>query len=55
MRALKEKVPTLDALSTGNPIKLEFDHLHKVYVKLMSFNMVLGLAVLYGSVVVFRT
>ena len=55
MHALKEKVPTLDALSASNPVKLEFDHLHKVYVKLMSFNMVLGLAVLYGSVVIFKS
>ncbi len=54
MQALKEKIPTLDALSASNPVKLEFDHLHTVYVKLMSFNLVLGLAVLYGSVVIFR-
>ena len=55
MRAIREKVPTLDALSSSNPIRMEFDHLHKVYVKLMSFNLVLGLAVLYGSVVIFRS
>ncbi len=54
MRAIKEKVPTLDALSANNPDKMEFDHLHKVYVKLMSFNLVLGLAVLYTSVVIFK-
>ena len=55
MQALKEKVPALEALSESNPVKIEFNHLHKVYVKLMSFNLVLGLAVLYTSVVIFKS
>ena len=55
MHALKEKVPTLEALSEGNPVKVEFDHLHKVYVKLMSLNLVLGLTVLYFSVLIFKS
>ena len=54
MHALKEKVPTLEALSENHPVKLEFDHLHKVYVKLMSMNLVFGLAVLYLSVLIFK-
>lgn len=51
MENLREKIPTLDALSETNSVKTEFDRLHRIYVKLMSINLVLGMVVLYGSVV----
>ena len=51
---LRETVPTLDALPETNPSRKEFNRLHKMYVRLMSVNLVLGLAVLYGSVVILR-
>ena len=54
MHALKEKVPTLEMLSSGHAVKEEFDRLHHLYVKLMSLNLVLGMGVLYVSVVVLK-
>ena len=51
MKSLREKIPALDELLESNPAKVEFDRLHRIYVKLMSLNLVIGLAVLYGSVV----
>ncbi len=54
MQSLKEQIPTLDALSTNNTVKAEFDRLHTIYVRLMSLNLVLGLSLLYGSVVVLK-
>ena len=54
LEAIKEKVPTLDSLSADHPSKVEFNRLHQLYVKLMSLNLVIGLFVLYGSVVVLR-
>ena len=54
LESLKEKIPTLDTLSTNHAAKIEFDRLHRIYVKLMSLNLVLGLAVLYGSVVILK-
>ena len=53
LESLKEKIPTLDTLSATHPSKFEFDRLHRIYVQLMSLNLILGLALLYGSVVVF--
>ena len=55
MESLKEKIPTLDALSSSHAAKIEFDRLHRIYVKLMTFNLALGLIVLYGSIVVLKT
>jgi len=54
MRALKEKVPALEMLGPDHTVKQEFDRLHHLYVKLMSLNLVLGMGVLYGSVVIFK-
>ena len=54
MDSLKEKIPTLDTLSAHHGAKMEFDRLHAIYVKLMSLNLVLGLIVLYGSVVILK-
>ena len=54
MESLKEKISTLDALSANNAAKIEFGRLHKIYVRLMSLNLLLGLAVLYLSVIILR-
>ena len=54
MNSLKEKIPTLGALSANHAAKIEFDRLHRIYVRLMSLNLVLGLVVLYGSVVILK-
>jgi uncharacterized membrane protein len=54
LEQLRENVPTLDTLSESNPSRKEFSRLHKWYVRLMSFNLVLGLALLYGSVVILK-
>lgn len=54
LESLKEKIPMLDTLSTNHAAKIEFDRLHRIYVKLMSLNLVLGLGVLYGSVVILK-
>lgn len=54
METLKEKIPTLDVLSASNAAKMEFDRLHHLYVRLMSLNLVLGLAILYGSVILLK-
>lgn len=54
LESLKEQIPTLDALSSTHAAKIEFDRLHRIYVKLMTLNLALGLAVLYGSVVILK-
>lgn len=54
MEAIKQSVPTLDTLSAEHPSKVEFNHMHQLYVRLMVVNLILGLVVLYGSVVVFK-
>lgn len=54
MESLKEQIPTLDALSSTHAAKKEFDRLHRIYVKLMTLNLALGLLALYGSVVVLK-
>jgi uncharacterized membrane protein len=54
LEAVKASVPTFDSLSPDHAAKIEFNRLHKLYVQLMSLNLVLGLAVLYGSVVVLK-
>ncbi len=54
MAALREKTPTLDTLSANHAAKIEFNRLHRIYVRLMSLNLVLGLGVLYGSVVILK-
>ena len=54
LESLKQNIPTLDSLSSTNAAKMEFDRLHRLYVKLMSLNLVLALAVLYASVIIFK-
>jgi len=54
LEAIKAEVPTLDSLSVDHPSKLEFHRTHKLYVRLMGLNLILGLFVLYGSVVVLK-
>lgn len=54
LERLRESVPTFDSLPAMHESKKEFTRLHKTYVRLMSLNLVLGLAVLYGSVVFLR-
>ena len=54
LESIKERVPTLDSLSPENPDKKEFSRLHKLYVRLMSMNLLLGLTALYVSVGVLR-
>lgn len=54
MHQIRMSSPTFDNLSVKSPVKAEFDRLHKLYVRLMSINLVIGLIVLYASVVIFR-
>lgn len=54
LESLKEQIPTLEALSPVHAAKIEFDRLHRIYVKLMTLNLALGLVVLYGSVVILK-
>ena len=54
MDSIKEKNPTLSTLSKDHPAKVEFDKLHHLYVRLMSLNLVIGIAALYGSVVILK-
>jgi uncharacterized membrane protein len=54
LERLRESTPTLDSLSENHETKKEFLRIHKLYVRLMSVNLVLGLAVLYGSVVILK-
>jgi hypothetical protein len=54
LESIKEEVPTLETLSPEHPSKVEFNKLHRLYVKLMSLNLVLGLMALYGSVVILK-
>ena len=54
LESIKERMPTLDSLSSNHAAKIEFDRLHRIYVKLMSLNLVLALGVLYLSVVIFK-
>ncbi len=54
MEAVKEKVPGFDTLAKDHPAKVEFNRLHRLYVQLMSLNLVIGLGVLYFSVVIFK-
>lgn len=51
MDQIKAKIPTLDVLPDSHAAKGEFNRLHKLYVKLMSLNLALGLLALYLSVV----
>ncbi len=54
LEAIKTGVPTFDSLSPNHPSKIEFHRLHQLYVRLMSLNLVVGLLVLYGSVVLLK-
>ncbi len=54
LEALKTRIPTLEMLPENHPARSEFNHLHRLYAKLMSLNLVLGLMVLYASVVILR-
>ncbi len=54
MATIKENVPTLDTLSEDNPSKMQFKRLHRLYVLMMSGNLILGLCVLYASIRILR-
>ena len=54
MQSIKQHVPPLEMSSEGHAAKIEFDRLHRLYVKLMSLNLVIGMIVLYVSVVVLK-
>ena len=54
MESLKEKIPTLDALSTNHEDKKKFDRMHRLYVRLMGLNLILGLFALYVSIMIFH-
>ena len=49
MKTLREGTLNFYDLSPEHAVKKEFRRLHKLYVNLMSLNLVLGLAVLYAS------
>ena len=50
---LKEKIPTLETLPRGHAERIGFDRLYSIQAALMTANLLLGLAVLYGSIGVF--
>ena len=54
MDSIKEQTSTLESLSDTHPSKVEFKKLHKLYVLLFFVNLILGLLVLYGTVLLFR-
>lgn len=54
MESLREKIPTLDMLSSGHAAKMEYERLHKIYVRLMSLNLALGMILLYASVAILK-
>ncbi|MBI3306977.1 MAG: DUF4149 domain-containing protein [Candidatus Omnitrophica bacterium] len=54
MEALRDKIPTLDMLSSNQAVKIEYDRLHKIYVRLMSLNLALGMILLYASVAILK-
>ena len=54
MASIKASVSTLDSLSENHPSKIQFNQMHRLYVILMSLNLILGLVVLYSSVIVLR-
>ena len=54
MTSIKQHIPPLEMSTEGHAAKIEFDRLHRLYVKLMSLNLVLGMLVLYVSVVVLK-
>jgi uncharacterized membrane protein len=47
--------PGFETQTDDQDMKREFRSLHRVYVRLMSLNLVLGTAVLYGSIVLLST
>ena len=53
MESMKEN-PAAHSLPEGSAVKTEFDKMHKIYVRLMSLNLVMGLGALYASVVIFQ-
>lgn len=53
MERLKASAPVFETLPETDPARVEFKALHHLYVRLMGLNLVLGLGLLYGSVVIF--
>jgi len=54
MARIRDKVPTFDSLSAEHESKKEFRRHHKAYVSLMCLNLILGLMVLYGSILTLK-
>jgi hypothetical protein len=54
LEKIKEEVPTFDSLSANHPAKVEFHRWHTIYVWLMMANLILGLGVLYGSIIILK-
>ena len=54
MQGIKERTAAFETLPADNPDKMVFNRLHKLYVRLMSLNLVLGLVVLYVSVILLK-
>ena len=54
LSAVREGAAGFESLPPEHPSKRKFASLHRLYVRLMSLNLILGLAALYGSVALFN-
>ncbi len=54
LSAVREDTAGFESLPAEHPSKKRFGRLHRLYVRLMSLNLILGMTALYGSVVIFK-
>lgn len=54
LRAVREGADGFESLPPEHSSKKKFGSLHRLYVRLMSLNLILGMTALYGSVVIFN-
>ncbi len=52
LAAVRESTAGFDNLPAEHEARKRFGRLHRLYVRLMSLNLILGMAALYGSVVI---
>ena len=52
MESIRQNTPTFHDLSKGHASRQTYERLHRLYVRLVAVNFLLGLGVLYGSIVV---
>jgi uncharacterized membrane protein len=54
LSAVRESTAGFETLPAQHPSKKKFASLHRLYVRLMSLNLILGMAALYGSAAIFN-